>query len=53
MINGTFDFSQFDTQFTFGIAQSLFTHLTREDAVRCLSALAPHAAAGWNWMNFL
>ena len=37
--NADFDFSHFDVNFDFGIAQSVFTHLPSEIILKCLSQL--------------
>lgn len=46
VISDKFEFEKFGEQPTFGIAQSLFTHLTAHDIELCLSSLRRVAAPG-------
>ena len=46
IIDDQFDFSKLRTMVNFGLAQSLFTHLTREHISLCLHRLRSRAAAG-------
>lgn len=45
-VNGSFDFSQFNSRFDFALALSLFTHLPFNLIRTCLEHLAPHMADG-------
>jgi hypothetical protein len=45
-ISDSFEFDKLGTGFTFGIAQSLFSHLTAADICLCLSRLYEAAAGG-------
>jgi len=46
VVSDRFEFDKFGKRPTFGIAQSLFTHLSAEDISLCLSNLARAAASG-------
>ncbi|HLL27177.1 MAG TPA: class I SAM-dependent methyltransferase [Xanthobacteraceae bacterium] len=46
VISDSFEFSKFGAAPAFGIAQSLFSHLTASDIVRCLANLRAVAAPG-------
>lgn len=44
IVSSEFEFERFGCCPTFGIAQSLFTHLTRDDIMRCLKELRDNVA---------
>ncbi len=46
VVSGSFEFERLGAEFSYGLAQSLFTHLTAEDVSLCLSKLYEAAANG-------
>jgi hypothetical protein len=46
VVSDSFDFARFGAKPVFGIAQSLFTHLSADDVTSCLSKLSSVAAPG-------
>ncbi|OHV17751.1 hypothetical protein BK022_03590 [Methylorubrum extorquens] len=46
LVSRSFEFERFGTTFNWGIAQSLFTHITADEIRLCLTKLHTHAAEG-------